>query len=464
MSDHDTAPRQRRGYFGLWAGMPRELVFLLIAMPIAWVGFSVVVGLISTGFGLLVLVVGVLFLTATFYVARGFGWTELRLLHWTGRPEIRSPWPPASSTPTFWRGAFGPFIDGHYWLYVLHVLVVAPIVSLFTFIVTVVWVSIGLGGATYWFWERWLPLDGQNVWTIEYVWEFVFAVPLTADPRQAEAVFFLVLGLIFLVTLPLITRGLTLIHQGVALGMLGPWRSQALEREVQQLSASRGAAVQAEDRSLRRLERDIHDGPQQRLVRLQMDLAAAERAIARDPEVAPQVLGEAREQAREALDELRALSRGFAPPILQDRGLAAGLASLAARSPVPVEEHLALPEDAQIPAEIERNAYFIAAELLTNAAKHASARAIGLHCSVRRAPVGGESWLDLWVIDDGAGGAMTLPGHGLSGLEERVRGLRGILRIDSPAGGPTTAGAHIPFVQQAAPAVPPEPEDAAAVS
>ena len=204
MSDHDTAPRQRRGYFGLWAGMPRELVFLLIAMPIAWVGFSVAVTLVSTGFGLLVLVVGVLCFTGTFYVARGFGWTERRLLHWTGRPEIRSPWPPIPATTSFWRGAFGPFIDGHYWLHVLHLLVVAPIVSLFTFVVTVVWVSIGLGGATYWFWERWLPLDGQNVWTIEYVWEFVFGVPLTADPRQAEAVFYLVLGLVFLVTLPLI--------------------------------------------------------------------------------------------------------------------------------------------------------------------------------------------------------------------------------------------------------------------
>ncbi|WP_353810107.1 sensor histidine kinase [Agromyces sp. SYSU T00194] len=464
MSENDTAPRRRRGYFGLWAGMPRELVFLLIAMPIAWVGFSVTVGLVSTGLGLLVLVVGVLFLTATFYVARGFGWTELRLLQWTGRREIASPWPPASTTPSFWRGALGPFIDGHYWLYVLHVLVVAPVVSLVTFIVTVVWVSLGLGGATYWFWERWLPLDGQDVWTVEVVWEFLFGVPLTMDPRQAESVFLLVVGVVFLVTLPLITRGLTLLHQVVARGLLGPWRSQALEREVQQLSASRGAAVQAEDRSLRRLERDIHDGPQQRLVRLQMDLAAAERAIAKDPDVAPQVLGEAREQAREALDELRALSRGFAPPILQDRGLAAGLASLAARSPVPVEEHVDLPADVGVPAEIERNVYFIAAELLTNAAKHAGARAIGLHASVRRAPAGGESWLDLWVIDDGTGGAVIVPGHGLSGLEERVRGLRGILRIDSPDGGPTTAGAHVPFTALPATAAPSQEPDAAPLS
>ena len=219
---------------------------------------------------------------------------------------------------------------------------------------------------------------------------------------------------------------------------------EALEHEVAQLAASRGAAVQAEDASLRRLERDIHDGPQQRLVRLQMDLATIERRLERDPDSARELLVEAREQARETLDELRALSRGFAPPILQDRGLAVALQSLASRSPVPVTVEIDLPAANALPAAIERNAYFIAAELLTNAAKHAEASGIRLRVSTRdTGPTG--LWLDVWVTDNGRGGADATPGHGLAGLAERVRGLRGTLVIDSPAGGPTVIGAHIPF-------------------
>jgi signal transduction histidine kinase len=244
-------------------------------------------------------------------------------------------------------------------------------------------------------------------------------------------------------------RGLTLLHDVIGRGMLGAWRSEALEVEVAQLSASRGAAVQAEDASLRRLERDIHDGPQQRLVRLQMDLAAIERKLDTDPEAARTLLGEARDQARESLDELRALSRGFAPPLLQDRGLAVALESLGSRSPVPVISELELPTDAALPAPIERNAYFIVAELLANAAKHSGATAIRLRAATRDAGEAGH-WLDLWVTDNGHGGATPEPGHGLAGLEERVAGLRGLFVIDSPVGGPTAIGAHIPYTPLAA--------------
>jgi len=202
--------------------------------------------------------------------------------------------------------------------------------------------------------------------------------------------------------------------------------------------------VQAEDASLRRLERDIHDGPQQRLVRLQMDLAAIERKLERDPDSARELLGAARAQARETLDELRALSRGFAPPILQDRGLAVALQSLAARSPVPVTMEIALPTAAALPAPIERNVYFVAAELLTNTVKHAEASGIRLAVSTRDTGATGH-WIDLWVTDNGRGGATLTSGHGLAGLDERVQGLRGMLVIDSPVGGPTTIGAHIPY-------------------
>ncbi len=179
-----------------------------------------------------------------------------------------------------------------------------------------------------------------------------------------------------------------------------------------------------------------------------MDLASIERAVDRDPDAARRMLGEARQQARETLDELRALSRGFAPPILQDRGLAVALESLGARSTVPVVLEIGIPADGAppvVPASIERNVYFVAAELLTNAVKHAEARGIRLRASLRDTGATGW-WLDLWVTDDGRGGATSVPGHGLAGLEERVRGLDGILVVDSPVGGPTSIGAHIPFV------------------
>ena len=298
----------------------------------------------------------------------------------------------------------------------------------------------------------------NDFWLHDVVIDFLFpGNTWNVDPLLGEAIFEFVVGLIFLATLPFVFRGLTLLHDVIARGTLGAWRSEALEREVAQLAASRGAAVQAEDASLRRLERDIHDGPQQRLVRLQMDLATIERKLERDPEQARELIGEARDQARETLDELRALSRGFAPPILQDRGLAVGLQSLATRSPVPVTVEVDLPSDASVPASIERNVYFVAAELLTNAAKHSEARGIRLVASTRDMGQAG-NWLDLWVTDNGRGGATAQPGHGLAGLAERVQGLRGMFVIDSPVGGPTAIGAHIPYTPVAASVAPPVAE------
>lgn len=448
----DAAP-QRRGYGARWAALPRELGYLLLGFPVAIVAFTVLVTLFSTGLSLIVIAVGVIVLLGALYAARGFGAFELMRLRWAGRPAVREPiWQrgPAGEGP--WAALLRPLIDGHYWLYLLHGMIVLPVIALFSWIVTVVWTSIALGGLTYWIWAWSLPSSDRAFRPSE--WFLDRFVPGGADgagiePLVAESIVQFLLGALFLLTLPFIAGGLTRLHEAVDRGMLGAWRSEALERQVAQLSASRGAAVQAEDAALRRLERDIHDGPQQRLVRLQMDLAAIERKLDADPEAARALLGEAREQARDTLDELRALSRGFAPPLLQDRGLASALESLAGRSPVPVTLELQLPTDSALPAAIERNAYFIAAELLTNAVKHASAGAIRLRLSTRDTGASGH-WLDLWVTDNGQGGAAAIPGHGVAGLDERVRGLGGLLVVDSPAGGPTVIGAHFPYVPEAA--------------
>lgn len=434
--------RSRRGYGGLWRAVPRELGFLLLTMPIAIIGLSLLQGLFWAGIGTLIIMIGFGLVFVALYIARGFGTLELVRLRWAGRDIARPAW--RSSGKGFFATLFGPWRDGHYWLYLVHTMFVNPVVSVVTWSVTLAWTAGGLGGISYWFWDRFTPDEGRSVFLSRVVADAITGHAQTFDPVAGDRVFFLISGFVLLGTLPFVTWGLTLLHAAIARGLLGAWRSEALEREVADLSASRGAAVSAEDQSLRRLERDIHDGPQQRLVRLQMDLASAGRKLDDDPAAARALLAEAQAQAKDTLDELRALSRGFAPPILQDRGLDAALRSLVARSTLPVDFADELEAGERLTPEIERNAYFVAAELLTNVAKHAGARSATLTVSTA-APGPTARELLIAVMDDGAGGAALIAGHGLAGLAERLQGLRGSLTVDSPAGGPTRIVASLPL-------------------
>ncbi|MES1169740.1 MAG: ATP-binding protein, partial [Leifsonia sp.] len=170
-----------------------------------------------------------------------------------------------------------------------------------------------------------------------------------------------------------------------------------------------------------------------------------DRHLDADPAAARTLLGEAMQQSKDALEELRALSRGFAPPLLLDRGLVAALDSMASRSSIPVRFESEVPEGTDLPAELERNAYFLAAEAVTNAEKHSGAKNVTLRVWVRAEPDAGSQWLDLTVSDDGVGGAVSTPGHGLAGLQERVHGLGGSLTVSSPTGGPTVVSVQLPF-------------------
>jgi signal transduction histidine kinase len=313
------------------------------------------------------------------------------------------------------------------------------VVSLVSWTLTVVWLAAAFGGVTSWFWRRATPGDEE--------WTFVIdrLLPDEGAQRVANDVISFLIGATLIALLPLLTRALVLLHEVVARYTLGAFASDALRRQVGDLEASRGAAISAEGHSLRRLERDIHDGPQQRLVRLQMDLSAADRQLDRDPARARELIAEAMQQSKDALEELRALSRGFAPPILLDRGLVAALESAAVRSDVPVRVVSDLPEGFELPQEIERNAYFVASEALTNAAKHAGATDVEARVALRRVAETDDTWLDVSVTDDGRGGALPVDGHGLAGLDERLRGLGGTLEIASPEGGPTIVTAHLPL-------------------
>jgi signal transduction histidine kinase len=446
-----TTPAPTRAlYWRLWAGVPKELLYLVIAFPIGVAFFAVSIGLFSAAVGTVAtFFLGVIFLVAVLYVARGAGMLELALLGWVGRPSIRRPdWNDRTARTGFFGWLRALFGNGHYWLYLVWSMIVNFIVTTFSFSVAITWFATALGGVTGIFWMWAVPNGDRDFFVSSWFFDVVLGEPLWLDPAVADTLLWFVVGLAFAATLPLVTRGLTWMHWGVARGLLGAFRTDALEKEVATLTESRSAAVAAEGTALRRLERDIHDGPQQRLVRLQMDIAAAERQLESDPDAARKLLEEARQQSKDALEELRALSRGFAPPILLDRGLVAALESLAVRSAVTVRVVSSLPAGADLPTELERNAYFIAAEGLTNAVKHGGGSAIDLRLDLRRIPdETDQTWLDITVTDDGRGGAVSVPGHGLAGLQERVLGQGGTLEISSPAGGPTVVTAHLPVTR-----------------
>ena len=437
-------------YWRLWAGAPKELLYLLIAFPIGVTTFGVTIGLVSAAAGTIAtFFLAVIFLVAALYVSRGAGMLETGLLGWVGRPRIPRPdWNDRTARTGFFGWLKALFGNGHYWLYLVWSMIVNFIVTTVSFTIAITWFSIAAGGVTGWIWMGFIPDGDRDFFVSSWLFERITSAEATFDPGVADTLLWVVVGLIFTATLPFVTRGLTWMHWGVARGLLGAFRTDALEREVATLTESRSAAVAAEGTALRRLERDIHDGPQQRLVRLQMDIAAAERQLESDPDAARRLLAEAKQQSKDALEELRALSRGFAPPILLDRGLVAALESLAVRSAVTVRVVSSLPPETDLPTELERNAYFIAAEGLTNAVKHSGASAIDLRLDLRRVPdETDQTWLDITVTDDGRGGAAAVPGHGLAGLQERVLGQGGTLEITSPAGGPTVVAAHLPVTR-----------------
>jgi signal transduction histidine kinase len=216
--------------------------------------------------------------------------------------------------------------------------------------------------------------------------------------------------------------------------LLSPDRAELTER-IETLETTRAGAVDAQETELRRIERDLHDGAQARLVALGMNLGMAEQKLAEDPQRAGELLAEARLGAEHALRELRDLARGIHPPVLADRGLAAALDSLASTSPMRVVVSVnVVPRPA--PA-VESAAYFVAAEALANATKHARAREV----DIRIARVA--DLLELEVRDNGRGGANP-NGSGLQGLRRRVEALDGTLSVISPRGGPTTIRAQLP--------------------
>jgi signal transduction histidine kinase len=223
---------------------------------------------------------------------------------------------------------------------------------------------------------------------------------------------------------------------GLARWLLAPAADSELVAKVEEAESGRMAAIDAAEAERRRIERDLHDGAQQRLVALAVDLGTARERLETDPEAGRALVAEAHEEAKAALKEIRDLVRGIHPVILEDRGLDAALSAVVARSPVPVDLRIDLAE--RPPAAVESAAYFVVSEALANVARHSGATRASVDIARSR------DRLVVEVRDDGAGGADPGAGTGLAGLGDRVRSMGGTMTLLSPAGGPTTVLVELP--------------------
>jgi len=430
VSDQD---REARPFVRMLRQLGVDSAYVLLGFPLSIIAFVIVITGLALGAGLLITLLGIPVLVATIYIARGFAEIErVRMPAVLRQPRVgvryKAPGPGAGA----WRKLFTPLGDVQSWLDVLHGIIRFPI-STAAFCVVLTWWAGAIGGLLTPAYDWAIPRGDDNTDLPE-----LLGFGTGTDTRIA---FYVIVGLIFTVTLPLVVRACALVEAWLARALLtgvAGLRDQVagLASQAQTAQARTAAAVSAEATALRRLERDIHDGPQQRLVRLSVDLGRAHQQIASDPDAARRTVDEARGQAREALDELRTLSRGIAPPILTDRGLAAAIAALAARNTVPVT--LDLPELGRLHPLAEQTAYFAVAEALTNVAKHSRAS----RCTVTVHVIGDR--LNVWIADDGVGGAHIAKGHGLAGLADRLHAAGGQLQVSSPAGGPTHIHAELP--------------------
>jgi signal transduction histidine kinase len=359
----------------------KEVAHLLANLPIALIGFVYVVLMVAVGAGLSVTVVGLPLLAAGLVGARRLGRAErarARMLLGIGVDEP-SPLPHRPGGG-FFAWLWTVLKDSVAWRTVLYEFIRLPW-GVLTFTVTLVGLVV--------------------LWPV----------------------------------LPYLARALTNVDRAMVRGLLSP--SDELERRISELESDRGVVVDTAAADLRRIERDLHDGAQARLVALAMGLGLAKEKLLEDPETAAAMVDEAHGEVKLALQELRDLARGIHPAVLTDRGLDAALSSVATRCTVPVTVDVDLPER---PAEaIEGIAYFTVSELLQNISKHS--RASRATVDVWRV----DDRLMLQVTDDGRGGADVTRGGGLAGLTERLDAVDGIFAVHSPPGGPTTITAELPW-------------------
>lgn len=403
-----------------------DTLYSLTAFPLAWAGMVAAVTGLCVGLSTVVLVVGLPILVGTLLTCRWFAQVERSRIRSRGRAMTTPVYLRASDADPWWRQQVARLRDLQAWLDVAWALVFAPIAATVAFTIVLAWWVVAGAGLTYWAWQHWLPAtDGET---------FASLIGLGSG-RGAETALNLVWGLLAALTMAPVMRAVASGLAAVNAQFLDALPD--LQGELRTAVGQRAAAQEAEVASLRRLERDLHDGPQQSLVRLGMDLGRARRMVAQDPARAEAILDEAIDRSRETVTELRALSRSIAPPLLVDRGLGVALEELAARHQGRVQTLVDLPQP--LSPAVETALFFTVSEALTNVAKHAQATDVW----VQAGRVG--DVLEVRVRDNGVGGAHLAKGSGLAGLAQRLSAVGGVLEVASPDGGPTTVTARIPW-------------------
>ncbi|GGN84018.1 histidine kinase [Streptomyces albiflavescens] len=377
MSDGDRLPPAR---FAFDRQTWKEIAHLLANLPLSIVGFVYVATLMFTGAGLAVTVIGLPLLAGGLRGARQLGKAERARARALLGLRIDEPSPLPVHRTSFFGWLWSSLKDPVGWRTVLYDFIRLP-------------------------------------WGIA-----TFVVTLTS---------------LFLLwpVLPFIARGLTNVDRAMVRGLLSP--SDELERRIAELESDRGVVVDTAAADLRRIERDLHDGAQARLVNLAMGLGLAKEKLLEDPDAAAAMVDEAHGEVKLALQELRDLARGIHPAVLTDRGLDAALSAVASRCTVPVKVTAEL--ETRPAAAIEGIAYFTVSELLQNVSKHSGARSASV--DVWRA----DERLLIQVSDDGRGGAGLDGGTGMAGLADRLGAVDGLFVVESPVGGPTVITAELPW-------------------
>lgn len=399
----------------------KQTAHLLLDIVVGVVLFSYVSTMLSTSLGLAVTLLGLPLLAITLGTGRLIAALERRRVRSLLDVDLPS-WPGLPPATTWWQRMQQRFTDVPGWKGLAYGAVMLPW-GIFTFTVAVTLWSLATSMAFY-------PLFG---WALDHDTAF--------DPGPVLLACFwvgtFVLGWLLLAALPKAIDGLARADAALARALLSPNDTAALRARVGELQESRDASTESATMELRRIERDLHDGAQQRLVSVAMNLGMAKEHIDEiDDPKARALVERAHEEAKQAIVELRDLVRGIHPAVLTDRGLDPAVSALAARCPVPVTVQSDLAR--RLPAVTEAAAYFVVAEALTNAAKHSGADSVSVRLIDR-----GDT-LVVEVHDDGVGGALEREGGGLQGLRDRVRAVDGRLRIASPAGGPTSLIVELP--------------------
>lgn len=395
-------------------------IHLLLNLPLGIVYFVVLITGVALGTGLLITLIGIPVLIATGWMVRTMGNIERARMNGFLGTTLRDPYRPAALETGWLTRLFAIGKDPATWRDFLFLMLRLPM-GIFTFTVSVATWAVAGGllssPVTYWF----------GVFRLQFG-PWVFDGPI--------AVMLATLGGVLMTLLAFgITRGLARLEMVLAAALLDASPDE-LRRRVADLASSRTRSMSAADEERRRLERDLHDGAQQRIVSLAMTLGLAQQKLATNPEQGARLVGEAHEEAKRALQDLRDLARGLHPAVLTDHGLEAALPALAARCPIPTRVDVAVsPRPA--PA-VESAAYFVVAETLTNVARHSKAASVQV--TARR----DGDLLTIDVRDDGTGSAHLVQGGGLAGLTDRVEALDGSLTVSSPDGGPTVVHVEVP--------------------